>query len=79
MYQGQIKKLQKVAGFENVERDVLTWRAIPSTKRYFSYSREAFNKKKHSVYGIFHNGLPPRLWKKNIFSTRDFRHLIFVM
>ena len=38
MYQGQIKKLQKVAGFENVERDVLTWRAIPSTKRYFSYS-----------------------------------------
>ena len=42
--------------------------------------REGFNNKKNICYGIFHNGeTPPQLWKKNIFSTHDFRHMIFDM
>ena len=43
--------------------------------------REAFNKKKHSFYGIFHNRQTPPGYgeEEKKISTPDFRHLIFVM
>ena len=50
--------------------------------RFFSFLREAFNKKKHSFYGIFHNRQTPPtpvMEKKHLdagFLTFDFRHVI---
>ena len=48
----------------------------------FNILREAFNKKTHFFYGIFHNGQtpPPVMEKKHFFDawflTHDFRHVI---
>ena len=60
---------------------VCIWNMVcTSLLHYANLLREAFNKKNIKSCGSFHNWSdpPPSLWKKNIFSTRDFRQVKFI-